>query len=166
MSYWEAANIIPILSFSMVFVMMKENVLIGLQITKSSRTMGLLIALTAVFNLGMNMLLIPKFLLYGAAISTVVSQAGMFLLFLWVAQKKYPVPYEVKHLMMLFFAGAILFLLSMISNEWSLIPRLTFKFLLIALFPLILFLFRFFEPIELLRMKELFRKYKRIFFKR
>jgi O-antigen/teichoic acid export membrane protein len=80
----------------MIFVMMKENVLIGLQIRKSSVAMGILIAFTAVFNLGLNIMLIPRFVLYGAASATLISQMVMFILFYIVAQKKYAVPYELK----------------------------------------------------------------------
>lgn len=160
MSYWEAYQIIPILSFSMVFVMMKENVLIGLQITKSSKTMGSLIAITAVFNLFMNMLLIPRFVLYGAAASTIISQAVMFGLFYFIAQRKYPVPYEIKNLFLIFITGATLFLISILSNTWNIVPRMIFKLVLLGAFPLLIFLFRFFEPIEIQRIKELYRKCK------
>ncbi len=159
MSYWEAYHIIPILSFSMVFVMMKENVLIGLQITKSSKTMGFLIAITAVFNLGLNLLLIPMLGLYGAALSTIVSQAGMFFLFLIVAQKKYPIPYELRNLALLFITGALLYLLSTISDQWSLVNRLVFKSILMLSFPVIIWLIKFLEPIEKQRIGEIAQKY-------
>lgn len=159
-SYWEAATIIPMLSFSMIFVMMKENVLIGLQITKSSTTMGILIALTAAFNLGLNMLLIPRFVLYGAAFATLISQMIMFILFYVVAQKKYAIPYELKNLMVLILAGASLYFLSLISGHWSLLPRIVFKLALIAALPLVLIPLKFYEDIELQRIKEILLKFR------
>jgi O-antigen/teichoic acid export membrane protein len=163
-SYWEAATIIPILSFSMIFIMMKENVLIGLQITKSSVAMGILIAFTAVFNLGLNILLIPRFVLYGAASATLISQMVMFTLFYFVAQKKYAIPYEIKNLLLLFIAGAGLYFLSMISVHWPLWPRILFKLALIVLLPWILIPLKFYEDIELQRIKEMAVKYKRQIF--
>jgi O-antigen/teichoic acid export membrane protein len=166
MSYYKAAEIVPILAFSMVFVMMKENVLIGLQITKSSFTMGTLIALTALFNLGMNMLLIPKFVLYGAAASTIISQLGMFLLFYFVAQRKYSIPYEIKNLFVLIFIGFVLYLISIVSDGWNVVPRLAFKSALMISYPFILLLVRFFEPIEIQRGREFIRKYSRKLFRR
>jgi O-antigen/teichoic acid export membrane protein len=158
-AYWEAANIIPILAFSMIFIMMKENVIIGLQITKSSVTMGTLIALTALCNLGLNMLLIPRFLLYGAATATIISQSGMFLLFYYVAQRKYFIPYDMKKLLMLLLIGVLLFMLSLISNNWPILPRLIFKSGLILALPLLLIPIGFFEAIELQRIKEFCQKY-------
>jgi O-antigen/teichoic acid export membrane protein len=165
MSYWEAATIIPILSFSMIFVMMKENVLIGLQITKSSTTMGVLIALTAVFNLVLNILLIPRFVLYGAATATLISQLVMFILFYFVAQKKYAIPYELKNLILLIVTGTGLYFISLVSTRWPLMPRLLFKLLLISILPLILIPLKFYEPIELQRIREFVIKYKRLIFK-
>jgi O-antigen/teichoic acid export membrane protein len=162
--YWEAATIIPMLSFSMIFVMMKENVLIGLQITKSSATMGMLIALTAALNLGLNMLLIPRFVMYGAAFATLISQMIMFILFYGVAQKKYPIPYELKNLVLLILAGASLYFLSLISSHWSLLPRILFKLALIVALPLVLIPLKFYEDIELQRIREILLKFRsRIF---
>ena len=166
MSYWEAATIIPMLSFSMIFVMMKENVLIGLQITKSSTTMGILIAITALFNLGLNMLLIPKFVLYGAASATLISQIVMFVLFYIVAQKRYSIPYELKNLIVLIAAGAILYFISLISGDWHLIARIVFKLALVILLPLVLIPLKFYEPVELQRIKEFINKYVRRVFRK
>jgi len=164
-SYWEAASIIPLLSFSMIFIMMKENVLIGLQITKNSFIMGLLIAFTALFNLGLNMLLIPRYLLYGAAASTLISQMVMFILFYFISQRKYVIPYELKNLLLLIIAGIGLYCLSLVSGHWPLLPRLLFKLLLIILLPMLLIPLKFYEPIELQRIKEFIVKYKKMIFK-
>ncbi len=164
MSYWEASSIVPILAFSMVFIMMKENVLIGLQITKSSVTMGVLIAATALFNLGLNMLLIPRFVLYGAATSTLVSQIVMFLVFYYIAQKKYAIPYEIKNLFVLIVIGLALYLISIPVNNWNLLPRLLLKSGLVISYPVILMFSGFFEPIEIQRGREFLRKYQRKLF--
>jgi O-antigen/teichoic acid export membrane protein len=166
MAYWEAADIIPILSFSMIFVLMKENVLIGLQITKSSAAMGILIAVTALFNLGLNILLIPRFGLYGAATSALISQLVMFILFYVVAQRKFTIPYELRNLIVLVIAGAGLYLLSTLSDQWLLLWRLLFKLSLTALLPLLLIPLGFYEPIELQRIREFLHKYNRWWFRR
>lgn len=163
-SYWEAANLIPLLSFSMVFILMKENVLIGLQITKSSGIMGTLIAITAAFNLGMNIMLIPHFGVYGAAISTLVSQMGMFFLFYFIAQKKYPIPYEVKNIILMILTGIVLSAVSQLINDWQLLPRLVIKTALFVLFPFILIPIKFYESVEIEKIKEYYSKYKNLVF--
>ncbi len=160
-SYWEAANIIPILSVSMVFVLMKENIMIGLQITKSSATMGVLIATAAIFNLGLNILLIPFFGLYGSAVSTLLSQILMFALFYIVANKKYPIPYELRNIAVLIVSGICLILVSLLTKSWPLMARLIFKSLLLISYPFLLIPLKFYEPIELQRINEFFLKLKK-----
>jgi O-antigen/teichoic acid export membrane protein len=161
-TYWAAASIIPLLSFSMVFVLMKENVLIGLQITKSSGLMGALIAFTALFNLGLNILLIPRYGIYGAAFSTLISQVVMFFLFYYVSQKKYPIPYEIRNIVWLIVAGILLYGFSLIGNSWPVIPRLVFKTGLFIAFPFLLTLVGFYEPIEIQGIKNFVIKYKNL----
>ena len=68
--YWESANIVAILSFSFFFSMLKDSAFIGLQIVKRTKIAGLLITLSSLINLGLNILLIPRFSIYGAAIAT------------------------------------------------------------------------------------------------
>lgn len=160
-SYWEAANIIPILSVSMVFVLMKENIMIALQITKSSATMGVLIATAAIFNLGLNILLIPLFGLYGSAVSTLLSQILMFTLFYLVANKKYPIPYELKNISLLIISGVCLILVSLLTKSWPLMARLIFKSLLLISYPFLLIPLKFYEPIELQRINEFLLKLKK-----
>jgi O-antigen/teichoic acid export membrane protein len=160
MSYWEAASIIPILSFAMVFVLMKENIMIGLQITKSSAIMGLLIATAAVFNLGMNLLLIPWLGIYGSALSTLSSQILMFALFYFVTQKKYPIPYELRNLFVLILAGVVLYLISIVATPWPVWIRLPFKVALLVAYPFLMIPLRFYEPVELQRVGEFLRHWK------
>jgi O-antigen/teichoic acid export membrane protein len=160
MSYWEAASIIPILSFAMVFVLMKENIMIGLQITKSSAIMGLLIATAAVFNLGMNLLLIPWLGIYGSALSTLSSQILMFALFYFVTQKKYPIPYELRNLFTLILTGVVLYLISMVATPWPLWIRLPFKAAILVAYPFLMVPLKFYEPIELQRAREFLRGWK------
>jgi O-antigen/teichoic acid export membrane protein len=165
-SYWEAANIIPILSVSMVFVLMKENIMIGLQITKSSATMGVLIAIAAAFNLGLNLLLIPRYGIYGSAVSTLLSQFLMFILFYVVANKKYPIPYELKNLATLIFLGIGLIIVSLFFKSWPLWARLVIKSLLLISYPVLLIPFRFFEAIELQHIQAFYSKWKEKIFKK
>jgi O-antigen/teichoic acid export membrane protein len=159
-SYWEAANILPILSFSMVFVLMKENVLIGLQITKSSAIMGTLIAITAAFNLGMNILLIPHYGIYGSAMSTLISQVVMFFLFYFVSQKKYPIPYEVRNIVLMIVTGLLVSLVAQLVNPLPAFIRILIKGILFISYPFILFPVKFYEPVELDIIRGFVLKYK------
>lgn len=161
-SYLEAASIIPILSFSMIFVLMKENVTIALQIAKSTAIMGILIAFTAVVNLGLNMLFIPKIGIYGSALSSLLSQIIMFTLFYQVAQRKFAIPYEMRNLFVLMMTGLAVYFLSLLSNSWPIVFRIPYKLFLLGLLPFILYPLKFYEKIEVERIKETLIKWFRI----
>ena len=86
--------------------------------------MGVLIAISAIFNLGLNMLLIPLFGLYGSAVDlTLLSQILMFTLFYIVANKKYPIPYELKNIAILIGSGICLILVSLLTRSWPLMAH-------------------------------------------
>jgi cell division protein FtsW (lipid II flippase) len=80
-----------------------------------------------------------------------------------VAQKHYPIPYELGKIMMMILLAGGLFVLASLSNEFSLWLRLPVKFLLICLFPLLLFWFGFYEPVEKERIAGFWKKWKNPF---
>jgi len=81
MEYWDAYKIVPILSFSMLFTMLRDVAYIGLNITKKTRIIALLIISAATLNIVLNLLFIPAWNYYGAAFATTVSQIYFLLPF-------------------------------------------------------------------------------------
>jgi O-antigen/teichoic acid export membrane protein len=159
MAYWNAYKIIPILSFSMLFGMLRDVSLTGLNITKKTRIIAILILSAALLNILLNSLLIPVWSFYGAAIATTFSQAVFFLLVYYYAQKQYPIPYEIKKIVLMVITGMVLYLISLLFGPMQLMFRLPLKFLLIASFPFILFVFKFYEPIELEGIGQIWHKW-------
>ena len=76
--YWEAYKIIPVISFSILFGMMKDNAIIGLQIMKRTKVIGIVISVVAMLNLVLNIVMIPAWGIMGAAIATLISQIIFF----------------------------------------------------------------------------------------
>ncbi len=159
MDYWEAYKIIPVLSFSMLFSMLRDISYTGLNIMKKTRVIAITILFAAGFNILLNVLLIPVSAFYGAAAATTLSQLIFFLAVFFLAQKYYPIPYEMKKITTMILIGAILYFSGIWMNEWPLFIRLLFKGLLILTFPFILFLLKFYEPIELERIGQFWHKW-------
>jgi len=76
-----------------------------------------------------------------------------FVLTLYFSQKVYPIPYEMKRITLMLVTAAGLYTISLLFNTLDIIPRLGFKALLIFSFPFVLYLFRFYEPVELNRIR-------------
>ena len=158
--YWDAYKIVPILSFSVLFAMLKDISLTGLHITKKTIVIAGLIMIMSVINLALNIIFIQVLATLGAALATLVAQILFFLVVYQYAQKYYPIPYEIPKILKMICVGILLYLLSLLTDELYLFYRLTIKLALISLFPIILYFWNFYEEIELIRLGQLWYKWK------
>ena len=152
-AYFDAWHIFPFIIYSLVFGMMKDVATTGLSISKKTKVIALTVFVTAVLNLILNSILIRLFGNQGAALSKMISMFVFFLLTLYYAQRVFPIPYENKRLTLMLITAAGIYLISLLFNSWDLFPRLAIKSLLILSFPFLLYLFRFYEPVELERIQ-------------
>jgi len=60
----------------------------------------------------------------------------------------------------IFLVGALLTLVAMAANNLPLLPAIGIKLVLIAIFPFLLYLWNFYEEIELVRLKEMWVKWR------
>ena len=160
--YWDAYKIIPILSFSVLFAMLKDISLTGLHITKKTKVIAGLIIIMSLINVALNIIFIQVLASIGAALATLVAQILFFLVVYQYAQKYYPIPYEITKIMKMILVSIILYLLSTLTDPFSLIYRLTIKCVLILLFPIVLYFWNFYEEIELLRLTQSWKKWRNI----
>jgi len=158
--YWDSYVIIPVLSFSILFGMLKDTALTGLQIAKKTGVIGTVIAVVAVVNLGLNILLIPLFGIMGAAMATLLSQVLFFVIIIIYAQKHYPIPYEFGKVALMIFSGLALYLLSLLTDDMSLLMRILIKSAMLFSYPFILYPFHFYEEVELERIRGAWAKWK------
>jgi O-antigen/teichoic acid export membrane protein len=111
-------------------------------------------------NLGLNILLIPVFGIMGAAAATLLSQVLFFLIIIIYAQKHYPIPYEFGKIVLMILTGLALYLLSLLTDDMSLIVRLLIKSAMLLSWPFILYPFHFYEEIELSKIRGAWEKWK------
>jgi O-antigen/teichoic acid export membrane protein len=157
--YWEAVVIIPFLALSVVFVNMKDVAIYGLHVVKKTRIIGIIVVFSTLSGLGLNFLLIPLWDITGAAIATLLTQFIFFMICYYYSQKAFFVPYEVRKIFVLVLTGAVLSFSCIFLNKLGLFPRLILKSLFLFSFPFILYLFRFYEPIELQSIKGFITKW-------
>lgn len=158
--YQESYKIIPIIAFAIFFGMLKDVSTTGLNITKHTKIIALIIIVIAGLNLLLNILFIPYYHFVGAAIATLVSQIIFFIIILHFAQKKYPIPFEIKKVLLIIGVGLLLTIFANLINSVYLPVRLAVKILLIVAFPFILYPFHFYEKIELERLKQIWSTWK------
>ena len=158
--YWDANLIVPLISYALFFGLMKDNMLIGLQIKKKTKIIGTLIFITSLLNIGLNLLLIPVWDIYGAALATLVSQIAFFSLITYYSQKAYSIPYEWRKVVVMVLVSFVIIFVGNYTTEINVVIRLLIKGALFCSFPFILYVFKFYDDVELENIKMIFQNWK------
>ena len=158
--FWIAYAIVPLIAFIFFLRGMNLMVSLGLHYVKKTKYNARIVMTAALFNVGLNFMLVPAMGIYGAALSTMISTALMLGLFYIFSQKFYPINYEKTRLLKILLTGAGLVALSMLTDDMNIWLAAVIKFILLILFPIILFGMKFFEPIEIERIKGAWAKWK------
>jgi O-antigen/teichoic acid export membrane protein len=160
--FWDAVVIIPVLSLSVFFVNMKDVTIYGLHIAKKTRIIGIIVFLSTILSIVLNILFIPLWGITGAAVATLLSQVIYWFACYYYSQKVFFIPYEIRKLTVLLLTGAVLSFSSLFINGMDLLPRIIIKTGCLFSFPFILYLFNFYEPVELQSIRGFIVKWSRI----
>lgn len=156
---WTAWILVPVLSLSTFFMNMREVSVYGLIATKKTQKISSIVIVSTLLGLGLNLLLIPIWNAMGAALATLISQLFYWVLMHITAQRNFHVPYENGKLLLIFITGSVLSMAGLLFNGMDLFPRLVVKILCLAAFPFVLYLMKFYEPVELEAIKGFAKKW-------
>jgi O-antigen/teichoic acid export membrane protein len=159
--FWGAIAIVPILALSVFFTNMREITVYGLHIAKKSRTIGSIVVAATIVSLVLNILLIPRWDITGAAIATLLAQIFYWLGCYLFAQKVFYVNYELKKILILFLVGALFSFSSLLLNDLDLALRVPVKLFLVILFPFVIYIFNFYDRVEIDAINGLFKKWSK-----
>lgn len=127
-AYYDAAEIIPIISFASLFLAM--NIFTpGLSLAKKTKVIAVINICAGVLNTVLNYTLIPYMGIRGAGLSTLLSSILTFIIYIKYSQKYFYVPYDWSQIIPVF--SVVMFTVFVIGWLESIIS--------ISLFPIILF---------------------------
>lgn len=161
--YWLSYTIIPMICIGIVFRTMRDNVMNGLNIVKKTKVITFVLVVSSIVNILVIYLLVPRYGYYGAANAFLVTHLLTYFMMLYFAQKHYPIEFEYKKTALIIVVSTILIIVALLCNDFHIVLRLTVKTLLVASFPFILYLFNFYEPVEIDRIEGLWNKWKNPF---
>ena len=156
--YWDGLAVVPVVLAGYLFYGLYINFMAGPMLAKKTKLIVWATAAGAISNIGANFLLIPYLGFMGAAWATCISYFLMAVMMFLFCRKIYPIPYEFERV------GQILLLaLGLWGLHYSTdalccdTPRyaLLLKITLFALFPLALYLNKFFLPAEMGELKNI-----------
>jgi len=146
--YYEAAAVVPLVTLAYVFYGVRMITNTGLMTrNRTSAVTPLVLAATAL-NLALNVLLIPRFGILGAASATALSYGALMALSLAANQAVWRIDYEPGRLARIVAVCAALYLASLAVPASTLWLSFALKTGLLATYPLLLAATGFFTPAE------------------
>src|SRR3989440_4679136 len=94
-TYRSAAFIIPIIALSTLFYGIYNIFTIGISIKRKTWFVVVFTSVSALVNVGLNLVLIPHYGAMGAAMSTLLAYAFLSMIAYIVNQRIYPIPFEI-----------------------------------------------------------------------
>jgi len=150
--YWDGVTIVPIVMLAYVFYGVYVNFIVGIYLKKKSKYLLFVTGFSALANVGLNFLLIPKYGMAGAASATVIAYAIMSLTLIVVTRRFYPVNYEYKRLAHVVSIISIMFVIVfIIPGGGSVYVRGG----LVFFYPFVIYFTGFFKPEEIMALKSL-----------
>jgi len=136
-SFWAGAVVIPVVALAYLFHGFFLLTSIGIGIEKRARYYPMITAAAAGANIGLDLLLIPRWGMMGAAWATVAGYLVMAGLGGWLSHRLYPIPLEGGRLAALLAAAIGVYLLSTLLPA-AMVTALVLKAVLFAAFALAL----------------------------
>ncbi len=151
--YHEAHIIVPYIAFSYTIFALDTQFATGIIMRKKTKWLSYLSFFSLGIILILNYLLIPKYLIVGAAVSTLISFFLRMILTYIISQKLFHIPYELYRLSLLFIIASLVFLIGSQINIDNKYFDFIFKFFFSIFFPIVLFIVKFFNDEEMAYLK-------------
>jgi O-antigen/teichoic acid export membrane protein len=152
--YYDSARVIPVLIAALIFRGLHTVAITGIFYCKKTAYTTLSVAIGALTNIVLNIIFIPRYGMIAAAWSTVFSFAVMFFVAQYYSLRFFPLRWEYGRVITIAGMGLGLYLLTCVVNtpyQWL---DILIKLLAIILYPLALFLFKFFTSSEIAKIKD------------
>jgi O-antigen/teichoic acid export membrane protein len=161
--YWEAAMVVPWLAVAAVLDAANPVLNVGINLKRKSLINPIIVISSALFNIGLNFLLIPDFGMMGATIATVLSYVFICAVKYFISHHFYPIQYQWKRILQIIIVGIALFMLSQTINIDRPILSFAARLPLTIMLPFILIPLGFYDAQEWAKIMELIKRIKAFF---
>ena len=142
-AFSSSSEVVGPLAFSVVLFSGYVVIAIGLGRTKRTQFNWVITGAAAIVNVSLNLFLIPRYGMMGAAIATLAAYATMFVGMIWWAQRVYPVRYQWRRVVTAVAVAVAIVVAGKLAGA-----GLAVALLLSLVYPLVLALTGFYLPAE------------------
>lgn len=159
-AYWSAYKVVPIVMFSYIFFGMRFMSSLGMFLTRNTKYVAYSTSIASVLNIVLNFIFIPEFGMIAAAYTTLISFILLYFVTLYYSNRFYPIQFEHSKLFKVIALGVLFYLAASLTFDMNIYFRFPIKLFLVILFPYILYLIKFYDPVELDRIFGILNKWK------
>jgi O-antigen/teichoic acid export membrane protein len=149
-SFDEGARVVAILAFAKAAYAAYIVMAIGVGRARRTQFNWVITGAAALVDIGLNLILVPRYGMFGSAAATAAAFVVLFLGMTWYAQRVYPVPYQWRRVLT---AATVAVGLTVLGKLLD-VP-LAVALLLVGVYPLVLLVFGFYLPAERDRLRAL-----------
>lgn len=145
--YWSGMVILPYILLAYLFFGLYTNLMIASYFENKMHYLLLSSGIACIFNIILNIFLIPLFSITGAAVSTLISYGIMFIILYQLSQKKYYIPYEWKSISIIVMMCFLFYFADYFTEKYLFgltdYFKFFFKTFLILIYVFVLYQFKF-----------------------
>lgn len=157
-AFYGAAAIVPLVALSYLLYGVRYMTNTALPTRNKMQYVPIIIIGTALLNLGLNYLLIPSYGMMGAAWATAISYLTLAVVNTAINLHFWYIPYEYGRMAKVALAGVTVYGASHLVDTGNIWLNGGLKLVLLGLYPLILFVYRFYNESEVATLKALIFK--------
>ena len=158
--FYDAIPLIPVIILGLIFSGMRSVFVLPLTKAKRTRLISIVLFVTGLFNIVLNFLLIPYWGKMAAALTTSASQLLAALWFLYMVRKIEVVNYEIGKISKVLLIGVSFCIVALYLPALPFILDVLLRLSLVLSFLLCLYWFRFFEVVELQKLRQIWSKWR------
>jgi O-antigen/teichoic acid export membrane protein len=157
--YWGGLSIVPIVLMAYVFTGAYVNFVVGIYLEKKTKYLPYATGAGALVNVVVNLVLIPKYGITGAAIATLLSYVVMAIGIYFPSQRLYHVEYEWGRLIRVMLAACIIVAaVLLLGLQPATLLGIAVKLGATALFVLLVFVLKIFDTADIRETREALSK--------
>ena len=156
-AFFNAYKVVPLIALSYVLYGCYYILSIGLSLEAKTKYIAVVVGTIAIVNLGFNYLLVPSYGMMGAASATLIAFLLLALVSFLASQRFFRVDYDWGRIVKICLAAGVVYAGSLfITNESGIVAGV-FKLLSLLAYPILLYIFRFYQPEEIQKVKEIIK---------
>lgn len=157
--YREAYRVVPLVALAYAFNGIHYCTSPGVHVGGRTRVLTLFSAAAAVINLGLNLIFVPQYGMWGAMVSTVAAFLFLAVATTWLSRRVHPVDYEYGRLLKVLLAGAATYALAIFAEPGGWITAFLWHLAAsLIVYPLLLLALGWLEADEKRHLAELWPK--------